>query len=48
MAFEAKEDKIYSLLNDSIFDIPRNQRIYVWKSNNMWSCHSDDLSFVLL
>lgn len=32
MSFEAKDYPISDILNKVVFDIPRNQRRYVWKN----------------
>lgn len=45
MSFEAKERAVDKLLNDSIYYIPRNQRRYVWTSDN-WNDMYDDVSLV--
>lgn len=34
MSFEAKEKSVDKLLNDAIYCIPRNQRRYVWNTQN--------------
>ena len=34
MSFEAKDYPISDILNKAVFDIPRNQRRYVWKKEN--------------
>ncbi|MDO4499166.1 MAG: DUF262 domain-containing HNH endonuclease family protein [Coriobacteriaceae bacterium] len=34
MSFDARQDVVGKLLNDSIYKIPRNQRTYVWKEQN--------------
>lgn len=46
MSFEAKEKKVDKLLNDSIYCIPRNQRRYVWISQN-WNDLYDDVMLVV-
>ena len=45
MAFEAKEYTVDKLLNDAIYYIPRNQRRYVWTSEN-WADIYDDILLV--
>ena len=45
MAFEAKEYTVDKLLNDAIYCIPRNQRRYVWSSEN-WTDMYDDILLV--
>lgn len=45
MGLDAKDRKIYDLLNDKLFIIPENQRKYVWDSNN-WTELMDDISLV--
>ena len=34
MSFEAKDYPISDILNKAVFDIPRNQRRYVWKKSS--------------
>ena len=34
MGLDAKDNKIYNLLNDKMFSIPINQRKYVWTQDN--------------
>lgn len=54
MGFEANARRISKLLNDSIYYIPRNQRQYVWTSDNWndllsdvrFSTHSDSPHFI--
>lgn len=46
MSFEAKEKSVDKLLNDSIYCIPRNQRRYVWTSQN-WNDLYDDVMLVV-
>ena len=41
MAFEAKDYAISDILNKSVFDIPRNQRRYVWKKPHWQDLHED-------
>ena len=45
MSFEAKERAVDKLLNDSIYYIPRNQRRYVWTTDN-WNDMYDDVLLV--
>lgn len=45
MSFEAKEHTVDKLLNDAIYYIPRNQRRYVWSSEN-WADMYDDILLV--
>lgn len=44
MAFEAKDYSISDILNKSVFDIPRNQRRYVWKKEH-WRDLYEDIVF---
>ena len=44
MAFEAKDYAISDILNKSVFDIPRNQRRYVWKKVH-WQDLYEDIVF---
>ena len=44
MAFEAKDYPISDILTKSVFDIPRNQRRYVWKKEN-WNDLFEDIVF---
>ena len=44
MAFEAKDYAISDILNKSVFDIPRNQRRYVWKKPH-WQDLYEDIVF---
>lgn len=44
MSFEAKDYPISDILNKAVFDIPRNQRRYVWKKEN-WNDLFEDLVF---
>jgi len=44
MAFEAKDHPISKILDKAVFDIPRNQRRYVWKKEN-WNDLFEDLVF---
>lgn len=41
MAFEAKDYPISDILTKSVFDIPRNQRRYVWKRDNWYDLFED-------
>ena len=43
MAFEATRKTVYDLLNDISYNIPINQRKYVWKKNN-WEELFDDIN----
>lgn len=45
MSFEAKEYTVDKLLNDAVYYIPRNQRRYVWTSEN-WTDIYDDILLV--
>ena len=45
MAFEAKDYAISDILNKSVFDIPRNQRRYVWKKLH-WHDLYEDIVFL--
>ncbi|KIR03969.1 hypothetical protein P261_02784 [Lachnospiraceae bacterium TWA4] len=44
MSFEAKDYSISDVLNKAVFDIPRNQRRYVWKKEH-WEDLFEDLIF---
>lgn len=44
MSFEAKDYPISDILNKAVFDVPRNQRRYVWKQDN-WSDLFEDVIF---
>ncbi len=44
MAFDAHDRQIGEILNRAVFDIPRNQRRYVWKKNN-WKELLEDIIF---
>ena len=44
MSFEAKDYPISDILNKAVFDIPRNQRRYVWEKNH-WNDLFEDLVF---
>lgn len=46
MSFEAKEKSVDRLLNDAIYFIPRNQRRFVWSSQN-WADLYDDVVLVV-
>ena len=46
MSFEAKEKSVDKLLNDAIYCIPRNQRRYVWNTQN-WADLYDDVELVV-
>lgn len=46
MSFEAKEKSVDRLLNDAIYFIPRNQRRYVWSTQN-WADLYDDVELVV-
>lgn len=46
MGFEAKEKSVDKLLNDAIYCIPRNQRRYVWSTQN-WTDLYDDIELVV-
>lgn len=45
MSLDAKDRKIYDLLNDKLFVIPENQRKYVWEKKN-WEELFDDISLI--
>lgn len=47
MAFEAKDYAISDILNKSVFDIPRNQRRYVWKKPH-WQDLYEDIVFSII
>jgi len=44
MSFEAKNNSMGSILNKVIFEIPRNQRRYVWNKDN-WQDLYEDIIF---
>lgn len=44
MSFEAKDYPISDILNKTVFDIPRNQRRYVWKKTS-WQDLFEDVLF---
>ncbi len=46
MSFEAKDYPISDILNKAVFDIPRNQRRYVWKKEH-WQNLFDDIIFAI-
>ena len=46
MSFDAHQDTISRLLNNSIYRIPRNQRAYVWGDRN-WSDLDKDVMLVV-
>lgn len=46
MSFGAHEEKVLELFNRKIYDIPRNQRRYVWNKNN-WQELYDDVNSVV-
>lgn len=46
MAFEAKDYAISDILNKSVFDIPRNQRRYVWKKPHWQDLYEDDRDII--
>lgn len=46
MAFKTLQKSISGMLSNAVFEIPRNQRRYVWKTNH-WQDLWDDLSFVI-
>ena len=43
MSFEAKDYPISDILNKAVFDIPRNQRRYVWKKSSWQDLFEDTL-----
>lgn len=45
MGFDARQETISNLLNNSVYSIPRNQRKYVWKKEN-WKDLWTDVVFV--
>lgn len=45
MSFDARQNSIGKLLNDAVYHIPRNQRLYVWTERN-WSDLFRDLELV--
>ena len=44
MSFEAKDYPVSDILNKTVFDIPRNQRRYVWKKSH-WQDLFEDVLF---
>src|SRR5699024_9949897 len=44
MSFEARDYPISNIFNKAVFEIPRNQRRYVWSKEN-WQDLYDDLCF---
>lgn len=44
MSFNAHDKQIGEILNRAVFDIPRNQRRYVWTENN-WKELLEDVVF---
>lgn len=46
MSFEAKDYPISDILNKAVFEIPRNQRRYVWKKEH-WQELFDDIIFAI-
>lgn len=44
MSFEAKDYPVSDILNKAVFDIPRNQRRYVWNKSN-WQDLFEDVLF---
>lgn len=46
MAFSAIQKSISDMLSNSIYEIPRNQRRYVWRTNN-WLDLWNDLLFII-
>lgn len=46
MAFHAEQRSIDYLLSNKLYEIPRNQRRYVWGTNN-WDDLWDDLEFIV-
>lgn len=46
MSFAAKDYPISDILTKSVFDIPRNQRRYVWEKSS-WQDLYEDLAFSL-
>lgn len=45
MALEARDKKVYDLLNDAMYIVPENQRKYIWVDNN-WSELLEDIDLV--
>ena len=45
MSFDARQSVVGRLLNDAIYRIPRNQRMYVWKEDN-WNDLFQDIELV--
>lgn len=41
MSFEARQSTVGKLLNDAIYRIPRNQRMYVWNERNWGDLYQD-------
>ena len=44
MSFDAHDKQIGEILNRAVFDIPRNQRRYVWNERN-WKELLEDIVF---
>ena len=45
MSFDARQSTVGRLLNDAIYRIPRNQRMYVWNEQN-WNDLFQDIGLV--
>ena len=46
MGFEANQKQVRLLLSNAVYEIPRNQRRYVWTKAN-WQALYDDICFVV-
>lgn len=46
MAFDARNKFVYDLFSQALYNVPRNQRRYVWDKRN-WQELFDDISFVV-
>ena len=46
MSFDAHEEKVMGLFNRKVYSIPRNQRRYVWNTDN-WQELYDDVQSVV-
>ena len=46
MSFDAHEDKVMELFNRKVYNVPRNQRRYVWNKDN-WRELFDDVMAVV-
>lgn len=46
MSFEAQEEKVFELFNRKVYNIPRNQRRYVWNKDNWKELYDDVMAVV--